>query len=277
MSPMPDFADENDNDDDDDDVIDQSLVDAIIEDEDLFNERKVSVCLPDRPMSVANSEIKMSSDNSSDRPPALHREISVDALANTLQTLTNIDPSSWNAPLPIFTNGTLCLPYLSLPYLDLLSDPSVNGFVVGTSNILFRQKRQLMDIFIDIEQATIEAHDPELRRQISLSTEDLRFIDFVLRNVQFPKEDAEGSEIWIRRQFQGYMLAMLRTAVLAPEGSKDIEHFNSQFMNTWKRTDSYNIWLNNPTSNEFNFEQVYGGHPFAGTLSMEDVKRKIAT
>lgn len=273
MSPMPEFSGEN-----DDDAIDQSLVDAIIEDEDedLLNERKVSVCLPDRSIIESSNESKLSSDMNSERPQILSREISVDALANTLQTLAGVDPVAWNAPIPIFTNGTLCLPYLSLPYLDLLSDPSVNGFVIGTSNILFRQKRQLMDIFIDIEQNTIEAHDPELRRQISLSTEDLRFIDFIVRNVQFPKEDAEGSEQWIRKQFRGYMLAMLRTAVLAPEGTKDIEHFNSHFINTWKQTDAYNAWLNNPKSNEFDFEQVYSGHPFAGTLSVGDVKLKFA-
>lgn len=272
MSPMPEFPSEA-----DEDSIDQSLVDAIIEDsEELMNERKVSVCLPDRSIADSNNESKSSSDMNSDKPQVLAREISVDALANTLQTLTSVDPAAWNAPIPIFTNGTLCLPYLSLPYLDLLSDPSVNGFVIGTSNILFRQKRQLMDIFIDIEQNTIEAHDPELRRQISLSTEDLRFIDFVVRNVQFPKEDAEGSEQWIRKQFQGYMLAMLRTAVLAPEGSKDIEHFNGHFINTWKQTDGYNSWLNNPKSNDFDFEQVYSGHPFAGTLSVGDVKLKFA-
>lgn len=269
MSPMPDFPSEN-----DDDSIDQSLVDAIIveDDEELLNERKVSVCLPDRSIVESSNESK----SSSDMKFALSRDISVDVLANTLQTLTGVDPAAWNAPIPIFTNGTLCLPYLSLPYLDLLNDPSVNGFVIGTSNILFRQKRQLMDIFIDIEQNTIEAHDPELRRQISLSTEDLRFIDFVVRNVQFPKEDAEGSEQWIRKQFQGYMLAMLRTAVVAPEGSKDIEHFNGHFINTWKQTDAYNTWWNSPKSSEFDFEQDYSGHPFAGTLSVGDMKLKLA-
>lgn len=264
MSPMPEFPRES-----DDDAIDQSLVDAIIDDEDLFNERKVSVCLPDRAMMEGESR-------SCDKPQILSRDISVDALANTLQALTNIDPDSWNAPIPIFTNGTLCLPYLSLPYLDLLCDPSVNGFVIGTSNILFRQKRQLMDIFIDIEQSTIEAHDPDLRRQISLSTEDLRFIDFIVRNVQFPKEDAEGSEQWIRKQFQGYMLALLRTAVLAPDGSKDIEHFNSQFIAAWRQSDGYKNWLDNPQSSEVNFEQICSGHPFAGTLSMGDMKLKLA-
>lgn len=270
MSPMPDFPNES----DDDDAIDQALVDAIIEDEEeLFNERKVSVCLPDR--SELNDS-KLSSDMNSDKSQVLSRDMSVDALANTLQTLTNIDPSSWNAPIPIFTNGTLCLPYLSLPYLDLLSDPSVNGFVVGTSNILFRQKRQLMDIFIDIEQSTIEAHDPELRRQISLSTEDLRFIDYIVRNVQFPKEDAEGSEQWIRKQFQCYMLAMLRTAVISPEGSKEIEHFNGQFIAAWKQTDGFKSWVDHPKSNDFDFEQITSGHPFAGTLSVGDMKLKLA-
>lgn len=268
MSPMPEFPSES-----DDDSIDQSIVDAVIDDEELFNERKVSVCLPDR--SDIN-ESKSSSDMNSDKPQVLPRDMSVDALANTLQTLTNIEPSSWNAPIPVFTNGTLCLPYLSLPYLDLLSDPSVNSFVISVSNILFRQKRQLNDIFIDVEQCTIEAHDPELRRQISLSTEDLRFVDFIVRNVQFPKEDAEGSEQWIRKQFQCYMLAMLRTALLAPEGSKEIEHFNGQFIATWKQTDAFKSWTENPKSSEFDFEQITSGHPFAGTLSVGDMKLKLA-
>lgn len=275
MSPMPEFSENADEDDST-----QAIVDAIVEDEELINERKVSVCLPDQSIRDNScNESKASSDMNSDKTPVLGRDISVDALANTLQTLqtlTNVDPTAWNAPIPIFTNGTLCLPYLSLSYLDLLSDPSVNGFIIGTSNILFRQKRQLMDVFIDVEQNAIEAHDPELRRQISLTTEDLRFIDFIVRNVQFPKEDAEGSEQWIRKQFHGYMLAMLRTTVLAPEGSKDIEHFNGHFINTLKQTDAYNAWLHNPKTSDFNFEQIFNGHPFAGTLSVGDMKLKLA-
>lgn len=99
MSPMPEFPSEA-----DDDAIDQSLVDAIIEDEELFNERKVSVCLPDRSF-VENNESKYSSDMNSDKPQVLPRDISVDALADTLQILTDVEPSAWNAPIPIFTNG----------------------------------------------------------------------------------------------------------------------------------------------------------------------------
>lgn len=101
MSPMPEFPSEA-----DDDAIDQSLVDAIIEDEELFNERKVSVCLPDRSfVDNSNNESRSFSDMNSDKSQVLSRDISVDTLADTLQMLTDFEPSAWNAPIPIFTNG----------------------------------------------------------------------------------------------------------------------------------------------------------------------------
>lgn len=97
--------------------------------------------------------------------------------------------------------------------MDLLSDPMVLSYIIGTSNVLFQQKRQLADVLVDIEAANLEAHDPDLRRQLVLSTEDLRYMDYIMKHVQSPKENAEGSEFWIREQFQGYILALLRTAV----------------------------------------------------------------
>lgn len=171
----------------------------------------------------------------------------------------------------------LCLPYLSLSYMDLLTDASARGYIIGTSNILFRQKRQLFDVLIDVESTSIETQDVELRRQLSLSTEDLRFMDFVLRQVQTPKEDAEGSEIWIRSQFQGYMLALLKTTVIAPEGAKECEHFNGNFVTAWKLTDGYKEWVNtNHYGRECDWDRISIGHPFAGNLSVGDMKLKIA-
>lgn len=266
MSPMPEIPSKNNH--DDDDVFDQSIVEPDKDDDQLLKARKVSVCFPARSNFNDNNDDKLQANSMS-------RDVSVDALAISLQTLTSIDPSAWNAPLPIFTNGTLCLPYLSLNMMDLLIDSSVSSYCIGTSNILFRQKRQLMDIFIDIETSTIEAADPELRRQISLSTEDLRFIDFIVRHTQFPKEDAEGSEQWIRKQFHGYLLAMVKTAAFASEGSKEIEHFNSAFISSLRQTNAYISWLNDPKTNEFDFEQINTGHPFAGALSVGDMKLKI--
>lgn len=139
--------------------------------------------------------------------------IVVFTLPANLAELCAINPDEYRAPVSIFASGNLCLPYLSLPYMDLLSDPMVLSYIIGTSNVLFQQKRQLADVLVDIEAANLEAHDPDLRRQLVLSTEDLRYMDYIMKHVQSPKENAEGSEYWIREQFQGYILALLRTAV----------------------------------------------------------------
>lgn len=204
----------------------------------------------------------------------LQRDASVDTLASALFPLASINPDSYRAPLPIFSSGHLCLPYLSLPYMDLLSDPSVLSYVIGTSNVLFQQKKNLSDIQIDIDNATMETNDQELRRQLILTTEDLRFVDFILRHVQNPKEDAEGSEYWIREQFQGYILALIKTAIM-PDSPKDCEHFNGQFIAAFKKTQCYQDWYNIRPDDGF-FEAIPSGHPFSGTLSVADMKLKIA-
>lgn len=147
------------------------------------------------------------------KQPGLVRETSVDTIAANFASLCAIKPDEWAAPMRIFHEGNLCLPYISLPYMDLLSDPSVKGYIIGASNVLFQQKRNLADVMIDVENAVIDVYELELKRQVQLSTEDLRFADFIIKNVQNPKEDAEGSEVWIREQFYGYMVAMVKSSL----------------------------------------------------------------
>uniref|UniRef100_A0A1B0G5M5 UDENN domain-containing protein n=1 Tax=Glossina morsitans morsitans TaxID=37546 RepID=A0A1B0G5M5_GLOMM len=210
-----------------------------------------------------------------DRSNSLTREGSVDTLSTTLSVLASINPDEYRAPISIFASGNLCLPYLSLPYMDLLTDRSVLSYVVGTSNVLFQQKRHLSDVLVDIENGNFDTHDAELRRQLILSTEDLRFMDYLLRHVQSPKEDAEGSEYWIREQFQGYVLALLRTAVISDGSTKDFDHFNANFMHALKKTQCFQEWYDVRPEIDF-FEALPTGHPFAGTLSVADMKLKIA-
>uniref|UniRef100_A0A182R271 UDENN domain-containing protein n=1 Tax=Anopheles funestus TaxID=62324 RepID=A0A182R271_ANOFN len=213
------------------------------------------------------------------RPTAgtmLMRDTSVDTIASNFSSLYAIEPSEWGAPLRIFHEGQLCLPYISLPYMDLLTDPSVKGYIIGASNVLFQHKRQLADVMIDVEAAIIDVLDVDTKREIQLSTEDLRFVDFVVRHVQTPKEDAEGSEAWIRDQLYGYMVALLKTSLNA-DGSKEIEHFNVHFMNAFKVTRCYDDWLERTGGGAVPaFEGLVGGHPFAGTLSVADMKLRIA-
>lgn len=213
--------------------------------------------------------------------------------------------------------------------MDLLTDQSVRGYTIGTSNILFQQKRQLTDVFVDVEAGTIETANPDVRRQLQLTTEDLRFVDHVLRHVQAPREAAEGSELWIRAQFQGYMLALLRTALQQQQqanassavatvpnstsivagteatidadeissppaaavpanlpgavnasNSKDAEHFNAFFVAEWLQTGGWREWRELMDADGERLQRleddVSAGHPFAGTLSVGDMKLKLA-
>lgn len=137
--------------------------------------------------------------------PTMARDMSVDGLYN----LTGqIDQAECGFPLHLFEDGYLCLPYLSLQYLDLLSDPAVQGFVVGASNVLFKQKRQLFDVLVELNEMRIETGDMVLRRQLALGTEDLRFADHVVRH------GSTQGDAWIRDQFASYLIYLLRTSLL---------------------------------------------------------------
>lgn len=140
--------------------------------------------------------------------------------ANMMQ-LSQIKTETCGFPLMIFKQGYLCLPYLSLPYLDLLNDINVRGYMIGATNILFKQKRQLYDILVDIEASRIECQDLELRKQLHLTTEDLRFADYIVKHVSEEKHDVfldgvgwEGGDEWIRAQFKIYLLCIMRTSLL---------------------------------------------------------------
>ncbi|KPI91556.1 Late secretory pathway protein AVL9-like [Papilio xuthus] len=199
--------------------------------------------------------------------PTMARDMSVDGLYN----LTGqIDHAECGLPLPLFEDGYLCLPYLSLQYLDLLSDSAVEGFVVGASNVLFKQKRQLFDVLVEVNEMRIETADLALRRQLTLGTEDLRFADHVVRHA------ATQGDAWIRDQFASYLIYLLRTSLL-PEGSREFDSYNAQFMNALKCTPAYQKWLK--TTNEgdiHNFINLMPMHPFSGQLSVADMKLKFA-
>lgn len=137
--------------------------------------------------------------------PSMVREMSVNGLAHLAG---DAEFSEFGLPLKLFSEGYLCLPYLSLQYMDLLSDPAVKGFLIGASNVLFKQKRQLFDVLVETSDLRIETADFALRRQLQLSTEDLRFADHLVRHA------ALQGDAWIRDQFAGYVLCLLRTSLL---------------------------------------------------------------
>lgn len=140
--------------------------------------------------------------------PSMVRDMSVNGLTNLA---ASVEFAECGLPLKLFTEGYLCLPYLSLQYMDLLSDPAVKGFAIGASNVLFKQKRQLFDVLVELSDLRIETPYFNLRRQLQLSTEDLRFADHLVRH------GALQGDAWIRDQFSGYLLCLLRTCTLPGE------------------------------------------------------------
>lgn len=217
--------------------------------------------------------------------------------------LSSIDPSEWFAPMNIFKNGYLCLPYISLHYMDIISDTSHNGFIIGASNPLFQQKKHLVDVLIDISSQNIEFIDSELKKCVQLTTEDLRFFEHVIKGIESPRCDdfQTGTDQWIRKQFESYFTSMLRSnygninllhvdlalnfpSTASENNQRDLESFNEFFMDAWRKTNNYQDWLAkkitfSSSAPEGNlFDKFPSSHPFSRTsnaMNVSDVKNRI--
>lgn len=93
-------------------------------------------------LTVDDAESNIPRDNSNDA-------LSEARVTSNITQIAHVDYQSCGLPMNLFTNGYLCLPYLSLPYMDLLGDKNVRGYVVGATNVLFKQKKQLIDVLIE--------------------------------------------------------------------------------------------------------------------------------
>ncbi|XP_047276024.1 late secretory pathway protein AVL9 homolog isoform X6 [Homo sapiens] len=157
-----------------------------------------------------------------DSVPSESLPITVQPQANTGQVvlipglISGLEEDQYGMPLAIFTKGYLCLPYMALQQHHLLSDVTVRGFVAGATNILFRQQKHLSDAIVEVEEALIQIHDPELRKLLNPTTADLRFADYLVRHVTENRDDVfldgtgwEGGDEWIRAQFAVYIHALL--------------------------------------------------------------------
>ncbi|KAM3963024.1 late secretory pathway protein AVL9 homolog [Aphomia sociella] len=238
---------------------DEALLGEIVERQDLVGREKCH--------SIGEKYKSQKSLTEAQQSPTMARDMSVDGLYNLTQ---QIDQTECGFPLPLFEDGYICLPYLSLQYLDLLSDSAVQGFIVGASNVLFKQKRQLFDVLVELNEMRIETADMMLRRQLVLGTEDLRFADHVVRH------GATQGDAWIRDQFSSYLIYLLRTSLL-PEGSREIDSYNAQFMTAFKATPAYQQWLKTTNNGDIEaFANLVPVHPFSGQLSVADMKLKFA-
>ncbi|KAE8743279.1 hypothetical protein FOCC_FOCC011108 [Frankliniella occidentalis] len=61
--------------------------------------------------------------------------------------------------------------------------------------------------------------------------------------------------------------------LLLSDNSREIDQFNSAFITAWKTTSNYQVWL---SSEHDGILDVNPGHPFAGQLSVADMKLRIS-
>ncbi|XP_074844251.1 late secretory pathway protein AVL9 homolog isoform X2 [Carettochelys insculpta] len=193
--------------------------------------------------------------------------------------ISGLEEDQYGMPLAIFTKGYLCLPYMALQQHHLLSDITVRGFVAGATNILFRQQKHLSDAIVEIEEALVHIHDPDLRKILNLTTADLRFADYLVKHVTENRDDVfldgtgwEGGDEWIRAQFGAYLHALL-AAVLQPDNEKILSDFGTAFVATWKNTHNYRVWNSNKHPA---LAEVNSSHPFQGQYSVSDVKLRLS-
>lgn len=75
-------------------------------------------------------------------------------------------------------------------------------------------------LIFEVEEASIQIQDPELRKILSLTTADLRFADYLVKHVTENRDDVfldgtgwEGGDEWIRAQFALYLHSLLSSAL----------------------------------------------------------------
>lgn len=202
--------------------------------------------------------------------------------------ICNENIENFGLPLKIFTGGNLCHPYVSLAYLDTLTQPSVHGYMIGATNDLFLLRKGLTDVIIKKVDGDyrLDVQDPELKKALQLTTEDLRFTENLVQHVcdvpDHLKSDEpdvfldgigwEGGDEWVRAQFRFYLVCLLRT-VMNREAPSQSNHFNRNFIQMWKKTKNYRAWrrfrrhtvsTKEVANNGDTLQQLIPGHPYGG-------------
>ena len=195
-------------------------------------------------------------------------------------TVAALDPETdLNLPLNVFTAGNLCHPYLSLSQLDSLSQPSVRGYLIGATNVLFKQKKGVSEVLVEICEDKLDIHDAELKQALNLTTEDLRFMDSICGRVCGDKIEEEkffdgvgweGGDEWVRAQFRFYLTCLLRSSLDLGKATQ-CQEFNPTFVRLWTRTQNYRHWRRKLNEDVLRQKLPFGGHPSANGTNFSGV------
>ncbi|ODQ67162.1 hypothetical protein NADFUDRAFT_12754, partial [Nadsonia fulvescens var. elongata DSM 6958] len=169
-------------------------------------------------------------------------------------------------PLQIFSQGGIFSPYVSLQQSEDLSNSQY--YVIGTTNSLFMaQKKQLSDIFVNLNTNRIEIFDSSLATALTLTTADKQWMERIKQSVvstwneNDPTRDLVyyGSDDYIRGQFEDYLLGLLASvkydSFLSKHGNpppvgltlkeingNPIHTFGNSWVAYWKQSHNYRLF-----------------------------------
>jgi hypothetical protein len=103
-----------------------------------------------------------------------------------------------------------------------------------------------------LETGRIDITDPELRRQLELTKEDMRFADHIVRLVVQDRTSNtfldgvgwEGGDEWLRAEFKTYLLFMLRTSLMDGMSFLHLAAYISDIIAVVFKQMDASIWMN---------------------------------
>lgn len=208
-------------------------------------------------------------------------------------------------PLHIFEKGGLFSPYTPLQQVEDIHSKETKFFMVGSSNkLLAERKTELCDILVNVDNQTVEILNKDLNGPLHLSNPDIKWMDSICNIVRLtwnendaetPKNSQfEGSEDFIRWQFEDYLVGLLSSVKLYDfiETHKNnsaamntlpdefvqnapINSFNLNWVKKWKETQNFHIF-NNMTDDRL-FDLFQPKHLCNEKDPFAELQQKLAT
>lgn len=208
-------------------------------------------------------------------------------------------------PLLIFEKGGLFSPYTPLQQIQDINSEATKFFVIGSSNsLLTERKNELCDIFVNVDETSVDIINKSLTTPLALSNHDKKWIDSITNTVlstwnendlETPKNSQfEGSEDYIRWQFEDYLTGLLSSVKLAdymespkendtslqsiPEeiqNAHPIQLFNNNWVQRWRETQNFGIF--NSFTDDRIFDLFTPKHAYNAIDPFTAFQQKLAT
>ena len=208
-------------------------------------------------------------------------------------------------PLEIFQKGGLFSPYTPLQQVDDINSDKTKFFVIGSSNsLLYERKNELCDIFVNIDDFTVEIMEKTLHPALQLTGHDKKWIESIIGIVEetwnenddeTPKNSQfKGSEDFIRWQFEDYLTGCRASVklfdfilihkdnqmALQTVPQDYIQHapwnlFNSTWVNMWKESQNYAIF--NKLTDDRLFDLFTPKHAYNGVDNFAIFQQKLVS